>query len=79
MYGFHKVQVKRVRHTDIDKSKDKHVTWCNKNFKRGRKELLSNIQRSTKGGGNKVNLNQQQRQIELLKTEMKLMEDKFNV
>lgn len=91
-YGFHKVQVKPVRHTDIDKSKDKHVTFCNENFKRGRKELLSNIQRSTRGGGNNVNLNQQQRQIELLKTEvlsyekqvmqlnvrMKLMEDKFS-
>merc|ERR1740124_957921 len=91
-YGFHKVQVKPVRHTDIDKSKDKHVTFCNENFKRGRKELLSNIQRSTRGGGNNVNLNQQQRHIELLKTEglshekqvmqlnvrMKLMEDKLS-
>lgn len=73
-YGFHKVQARPVRNTDVDKSKEKHVTFRNENFKRDRQDLLSNIQRSTRGGGNATNLQQQQRQIDSLKAEVNAYE-----
>lgn len=67
-------KVKPVRNTDIDKSTANYVTFRNENFKRDRKDLLSNIQRSTRGGGNAGSLQNQQRQIDLLKAEVKSYE-----
>jgi hypothetical protein len=50
-YGFRKMQSKPIRNSDFDAATAKHVTFFNENFKRGRCELLKNIQRSTRGGG----------------------------
>ena len=59
-------QVKPLRNTDIDKSTLGHVIFCHENFKRDRKDLLVNITRYTRGTGINCNLQQQQRQIDLL-------------
>eukprot|EP00538_Stauroneis_constricta_P012972 CAMPEP_0119571406 /NCGR_PEP_ID=MMETSP1352-20130426/44103_1 /TAXON_ID=265584 /ORGANISM="Stauroneis constricta, Strain CCMP1120" /LENGTH=601 /DNA_ID=CAMNT_0007621085 /DNA_START=299 /DNA_END=2105 /DNA_ORIENTATION=+ len=50
-YGFRKMQSKPIRNSDFDAASAKHVTFYNENFKRGRCDLLKNIQRSTRGGG----------------------------
>jgi len=50
-YGFRKMQSKPIRNSDYDAHTAKHVTFFNENFKRGRCDLLKNIQRSTRGGG----------------------------
>lgn len=50
-YGFRKMQSKPIRNSDYDAGSAKHVTFFNENFKRGRCDLLKNIQRSTRGGG----------------------------
>ena len=57
-YGFRKIQTK------IDKSTVMHVTFFNERFKRGRYELLRDIQRSTRGGGSQVSLADQAREVE---------------
>jgi hypothetical protein len=41
-----------------------HVTFFNERFKRGRYELLRDIQRSTRGGGSQVSLADQAREVE---------------
>lgn len=69
-YGFRKVQDRPIRNADIDSSTAKHVKFCNDDFKRGQPELLHNIQRSTKRGGNAVNSQEQQRQINQLKEQV---------
>lgn len=49
-YGFRKMQAKPIRNSDYDAGTAKHVTFYNENFKRGRCDLLKQIQRSTRGG-----------------------------
>lgn len=49
-YGFRKMQAKPIRNRDYDAGTAKHVTFYNENFKRGRCDLLKQIQRSTRGG-----------------------------
>jgi len=68
-YGFRKIQDKPIRNADINKSTAKHVKFCNVDFKRDQPELLRNIQRSTRGG-NAVNAQEQQRQINQLKEQV---------
>jgi hypothetical protein len=65
-YGFRKIQTKPIRNEDFDKSTAKHVTFFNERFKRGRYELLRDIQRSTRGGGSQVSLADQAREVETL-------------
>lgn len=48
-YGFRKIQAKPIRNADFDQSTAKHVTFFNEKFKRGRCDLLKEIQRSTRG------------------------------
>lgn len=50
-YGFRKMQAKPIRNSDFDVDTAKHVTFYNEKFKRGRCDLLKEIQRSTRGGG----------------------------
>jgi HSF-type DNA-binding len=50
-YGFRKMQAKPIRNSDFDEYTAKHVTFFNEKFKRGRCDLLKEIQRSTRGGG----------------------------
>lgn len=49
-YGFRKMQAKPIRNADFDVDTAKHVTFYNEKFKRGRCDLLKEIQRSTRGG-----------------------------
>lgn len=49
-YGFNKVESKVTRIKDIDQRTVNHVTFYNEFFKRGRKDLLNTIQRSTNRG-----------------------------
>jgi hypothetical protein len=49
-YGFRKMQSKPIRNSDFDAATAKHVTFYNEKFKRGRCDLLKEIQRSTRGG-----------------------------
>jgi hypothetical protein len=67
-YGFRKMQAKPIRNADFDTSTSKHVTFYNEKFKRGRCDLLKEIQRSTRGGHN--NPQDQQKEIEALKTQV---------
>jgi len=66
-YGFKKVPKKTIR-IDQGKSLAKHVKFHNDKFKRGRTDLLPQIQRSTKKGLNEHN------QIK----EVKILEDKVH-
>jgi len=61
---------KPIRNADIGSSTANQVKFYNNDFKRGQPELLHNIQRSTKGGGNAVNSQEQQRQINQLKEQV---------
>lgn len=65
-YGFRKMQIKPLRNDDFDQETSKHVTFHNEKFKRGRHDLLSQIQRSTKGGAATAN-QEQQAEIQELK------------
>jgi hypothetical protein len=65
-YGFRKIQTKPIRNKDFDKSTSKHVTFFNDKFKRGRNDLLRDIQRSTRGGGAQASLADQAREVETL-------------
>lgn len=67
-YGFRKIQTKPIRNEDFDKSTAKHVTFFNEKFKRGRYDLLKDIQRSTRGGGAQASLADQAREVESLHT-----------
>lgn len=66
-YGFRKIQTKPIRNEDFDKSTAKHVTFYNDKFKRGRQDLLKDIQRSTRGGGNNASLADQAKEIDSLR------------
>jgi hypothetical protein len=65
-YGFRKMQSKPIRNSDFDANTAKHVTFYNENFKRGRHDLLKQIQRSTRGGGTNAGQDHQ-REIQQLK------------
>ena len=67
-YGFRKIQTKPIRNEDFNKSTAKHVTFFNEKFKRGRYDLLKDIQRSTRGGGAQASLADQAREVESLQT-----------
>ncbi|CAJ1946620.1 unnamed protein product [Cylindrotheca closterium] len=72
-YGFRKMQSKPIRNSDFDANTAKHVTFFNENFKRGRCDLLKNIQRSTRGGGNTPGQDQQ-REVQSLKDKITTLE-----
>lgn len=72
-YGFRKMQSKPIRNSDFDANTAKHVTFYNENFKRGRCDLLRNIQRSTRGGGSNFGQNQE-REINQLKEKVMNLE-----
>jgi len=54
-YGFNKVESKVIRIKDIDPGTINHVTFYNEYFKRGRRDLLGTIQRSTNRGKSQLN------------------------
>jgi len=72
-YGFRKMQSKPIRNSDFDANTARYVTFFNENFKRGKCELLRNIQRSTRGGGNTPGQDQQ-REILALKDKVMTLE-----
>ena len=73
-YGFRKIQTKPIRNKDFDKSTAKHVTFYNDKFKRGRSDLLRDIQRSTRGGGAQASLADQAREVETLQSAVVTLE-----
>jgi hypothetical protein len=74
-YGFRKMQSKPIRNSDFDAGTAKHVTFFNENFKRGRCDLLKNIQRSTRGGT--TTTQDHQREIQILRDEVTALEQKL--
>jgi hypothetical protein len=74
-YGFRKMQSKPIRNSDFDAGTAKHVTFFNENFKRGRCDLLKNIQRSTRGGT--TTTQDHQREIQSLRDEVTALEQKL--
>jgi hypothetical protein len=74
-YGFRKMQSKPIRNSDFDAGTAKHVTFFNENFKRGRCDLLKNIQRSTRGGTSSTQ--DHQREMQNLRDEVTALEEKI--
>eukprot|EP00567_Pseudictyota_dubia_P000021 CAMPEP_0197465030 /NCGR_PEP_ID=MMETSP1175-20131217/64329_1 /TAXON_ID=1003142 /ORGANISM="Triceratium dubium, Strain CCMP147" /LENGTH=518 /DNA_ID=CAMNT_0043001035 /DNA_START=260 /DNA_END=1816 /DNA_ORIENTATION=- len=72
-YGFRKMQAKPIRNADFDAGTAKHVTFYNEKFKRGRCDLLREIQRSTRGGTASVNADHQ-KEVEALKARVAQLE-----
>ena len=77
-YGFRKMQVKPIRNADFDQDAAKHVTFFNEKFKRGRCDLLKDIQRSTRGGAHASNFQDQQREIENLQKKVESLEQQLS-
>ena len=75
-YGFRKMQAKPIRNADYDADAAKHVTFFNEKFKRGRCDLLKEIQRSTRGGG-AITGQDHQKEIEDLKAKVSEMENQI--
>ena len=75
-YGFRKIQTKPIRNEDFDKSTAKHVTFYNDKFKRGRYDLLKEIQRSTRGGGSQHSMADQAREIDTLRNTVVALEQR---
>ena len=69
------MQVKPIRNVDFDRSTAKHVTFYNEKFKRGRCDLLKEIQRSTRGGGTANNLAEHQKEVDALKAHVAELEE----
>lgn len=67
-YGFRKMQAKPIRNSDYDVDTAKYVTFYNEKFKRGRCDLLKEIQRSTRGGGSNNSSDHQQEVLALKQT-----------
>mmetsp|Transcript_7040 Transcript_7040/g.8145 ORF Transcript_7040/g.8145 Transcript_7040/m.8145 type:complete len:268 (+) Transcript_7040:429-1232(+) len=63
--------MKAVRTSEYDKESSKHVRFYNEKFKRGRKDLLSQIHRSTR---NSNNANNQSQEIKTLKERVSMLE-----
>jgi hypothetical protein len=75
-YGFRKMQAKPIRNSDFDVDSAKHVTFYNEKFKRGRCDLLKEIQRSTRGGGAHTGQDNQKEVADLRET-VNILEDKI--
>mmetsp|Transcript_16155 Transcript_16155/g.29134 ORF Transcript_16155/g.29134 Transcript_16155/m.29134 type:complete len:472 (+) Transcript_16155:121-1536(+) len=75
-YGFRKIQTKPIRNEDFDKSTAKHVTFYNEKFKRGRYDLLKDIQRSTRGGGAQASLADQAREMDTMRSTVSTLEQR---
>ncbi len=73
-YGFKKVPMKAVRTSEYDKESSKYVRFYNEKFKRGRKDLLSQIHRSTR---NSNNANNQSQEIKTLKERVSVLESQL--
>lgn len=73
-YGFKKVPMKTVRTSEYDKESSKYVRFYNEKFKRGRKDLLSQIHRSTRNSGN---TNNQTEEIKKLKDRVHDLENQM--
>lgn len=71
---YKQMQAKPIRNADFDRSTAKHVTFYNEKFKRGRCDLLKEIQRSTRGGGSAGNLAEHQKEVEALKLKVTELE-----
>jgi hypothetical protein len=69
------MQSKPIKNSDFDAQTAKHVTFFNENFKRGRCDLLKNIQRSTRGGGTSTPQDQQ-REVQSLREQVMTLEQK---
>jgi len=76
-YGFRKMQAKPIRNADFDADTAKHVTFYNEKFKRGRCDLLREIQRSTRGGASTLNADHQ-KEVETLKARITHLEQQVN-
>lgn len=76
-YGFRKMQAKPIRNADFDADTAKHVTFYNEKFKRGRCDLLREIQRSTRGGASSVNADHQ-KEIDALKNRVAQLEQQVH-
>ena len=74
-YGFRKIQTKPIRNEDFDVSTAKYVTFFNEKFKRDRYDLLKEIQRSTRGGGN-ASTADQAREVERLRSRVATLEQR---
>jgi len=75
-YGFRKMQAKPIRNSDFNVDTAKHVTFYNEKFKRGRCDLLREIQRSTRGGGSNSNQDHA-REVADLKKKVVTLESKI--
>mmetsp|Transcript_23105 Transcript_23105/g.35412 ORF Transcript_23105/g.35412 Transcript_23105/m.35412 type:complete len:468 (-) Transcript_23105:555-1958(-) len=73
-YGFRKMQSKPIRNADFDVDTAKHVTFYNEKFKRGRCDLLKEIQRSTRGGGSNPSAQDHHREVMELKNQVNTLE-----
>mmetsp|Transcript_5766 Transcript_5766/g.12566 ORF Transcript_5766/g.12566 Transcript_5766/m.12566 type:complete len:511 (-) Transcript_5766:297-1829(-) len=79
-YGFRKMQAKPIRNADFNAATAKYVTFYNEKFKRGRCDLLKEIQRSTRGGNSaNANVAEQQKEIEGLKAHIGQLEQKMEM
>jgi len=77
-YGFRKIQTKPIRNADFDENTAKHVTFFNEKFKRGRYDLLKEIQRSTRGGGSHATIQDQAKEMESLRSTVHSLEQKVH-
>jgi hypothetical protein len=68
------MQAKPIRNMDYDADTAKHVTFYNEKFKRGRCDLLKEIQRSTRGGGSVTSMQEHQREVDALKQKVSSLE-----
>ena len=78
-YGIRKMQAKPIRNADFDANTAKYVTFYNEKFKRGRCDLLKEIQRSTRGGNSSTaTAAEQQREIDSLKAQVVQLENQMD-
>ena len=78
-YGFRKMQAKPIRNADFNADTAKYVTFYNEKFKRGRCDLLKEIQRSTRGGNSgSATIADQQKEIEALKARVHQLENQMD-
>lgn len=69
-YGFRKMQARAIYKDDKVKENVKHVTFFNEKFQRGKKHMLKEISRSTKGGNSSQNQHEMQKEIDFLKKQV---------
>jgi len=74
-YRFRKLQLGAIYKDDVNSENAKHFVFMNPKFQRGKPELLTDIQRSTKGDGyNEATYQEQQNEIMLLKQKVMYLE-----